>query len=465
MLPISSAARAPARRLSAGSRPRLLAGVAGALLLGGCAGGMSQQAQQGYDARLGGGDYRGAADFALASGQISPDGTSNNLGWSLDAGAALTYAGEGTRAVPVLDGAERLMKARDLEGLRNMGQYHYATYDGVMANTYKALAFLGTGDRDNARVEFNRLDDRQRRAEEDFAREKARLDAEMAARGRSSGVDVGAMMRGATASADYQRAIDDVHAYASYQPFINPLSTYLYGLFMITDGGTRADVDKGRRALREVRGILGGSPLVDADLALADAPARTPHTWVIFENGRAPSFIEYRITVPVPLLGRSGGVSAVTVALPRMIFHTGTYGGLRVDAGANSVATATIGSFDNVMASEFERRLPRIMAAAALEATLKVGMMEAAAQVKSPLLNLAAAVIGNIATADTRSWTALPKEFEAARVNTPTDGRIHIRTANGADLGTVKVPAGKSSIVYVKAMTPGVPAAIQVLPL
>jgi hypothetical protein len=197
---------------------------AGLLLLAGCAGAVVRQDGANFDTRLNQGDYKGAAEVALASGKINPDGSSSNLAWSLNAGAALTYAGDAPRAVAVLDGAEKLMKNRDLDGLGNMGQYHYATYDGVMANTYKALNFLAEKDVNNARTEFIRLDDRQRRAKDDFEKEKTRLDAKAA----RSGIDIAAMMKGVQKSSEYEAAERDIQNFASYQPFINPLSTYLY---------------------------------------------------------------------------------------------------------------------------------------------------------------------------------------------------------------------------------------------
>ena len=42
-------------------------------------------------------------------------------------------------------------------------------YDGVMANTYKAIDYLALGDNEGARVEFNRAIDRQRRAKAYYA--------------------------------------------------------------------------------------------------------------------------------------------------------------------------------------------------------------------------------------------------------------------------------------------------------
>src|SRR3546814_12943453 len=56
----------------------------------------------------------------------------------------------------------------------NVMPYSPAVYDTVMLNTYKALNFWQQGDHENARVEWNRTDDRQRRASEPFERSEER---------------------------------------------------------------------------------------------------------------------------------------------------------------------------------------------------------------------------------------------------------------------------------------------------
>jgi hypothetical protein len=51
-----------------------------AALLAGCAGSVSRQDGANFDAALAQGNYSGAAQFALAAGQIAPNGKSKNLG-------------------------------------------------------------------------------------------------------------------------------------------------------------------------------------------------------------------------------------------------------------------------------------------------------------------------------------------------------------------------------------------------
>src|SRR3546814_15654943 len=80
----------------------------------------------------------------------------------------------------MLDGAENLMKEDDTRNMLasganqtmavlvndNVMPYSPAVYDTVMLNTYKALNFWQQGDHENARVEWNRTDDRHRRPSE-----------------------------------------------------------------------------------------------------------------------------------------------------------------------------------------------------------------------------------------------------------------------------------------------------------
>jgi hypothetical protein len=57
--------------------------------------------------------------------------------------------------------------------------------------------------------------------------------------------------------------------------------------------------------------------------------------------------------------------------------------------------------------------------------------------------------------ADTRTWTTLPKQFQAARVPTPADRRLAL-TAGSTPLSVILEP-GLVNVVYVKSITVGGP--------
>lgn len=442
------------------SRLRRLApvwSVLAALVVQGCAGGMSSRDASGYDGRLSQGDYPGAAAFAMRAGPVMPDGRSDNLLWSLNTGAAMVYSGEGARTIPVLDQAEDMMKRRDVGTTAEMGQYRAKTYDGVMVNTYKAMAALQAGQHDIARTELLRADDRQNRAEQEFQAEASTVQAQT---GRVDGVDMQGALRSAQSDANVRQAAEDMSRYGGYAPFVNPFATYLTGLYLLN--AQDSNRDRARASFQRVRGIVGPSPLLDGDIALARQGGRfSPKTWVIFENGQGSTIDQYSITFPVPLFGRRSGVSVATIALPRL--HENAPAARAMLVGNQGVPTTTVGNFDYVMRSEFKRRYPTIIAAAVAEAALKVGLQNAAAQEKSGIALLAAQIVSQVSVADTRSWTALPKDFQAARIETPKDGIVRLRMDGYTEVMTASVPTDVSSIVYVKAFRAGSPPAVHVM--
>ena len=440
-------------------RSRLISAlvVGSTFLVQGCAGGVSTKDAAGYDGRLAQGDYPGAAAFAVEAGKISKDGKSTNLLWSLDAGAAMVYSGDAARTIPVLDSAEEMMKLRDLGTTSEKGQYHAKTYDGVMTNAYKAVSAMQTGRSDIARTELLRAEDRQARAETEFQAEAAMAQAGESAPGN---VNLASVLGAAQSNPDYANAAREMGNYGKYKPFINPFPTYLAGLYFLNtkDG----DHDKARAAFERVRFLQGSNLLIDGDIALAKAQGSSaPKTWVIFENGQSSTIDEYSITFPVPVIGKIKGVSVATVALPRLHENLSATNGVLV--GDKATRTVVVSNFDYVMRSEFQRRYPSIMRAAVLEAVLKIGLMNVAAQDKSGIALLAATVASNVSYTDVRSWSAMPKDFQAARIETPKDGQVRLRTDAGADLGSVTVPTNASSIVYVKMSRAGSPPSIQVL--
>ncbi len=426
--------------------------------LAGCASPVSRQDRANFEGTLDAGDYRTAATIAESAGHITPDGHTQNIVWSLNAGEALFEAGDMKSAIPVFDQTEQLAQTDDLDKMHAAIDYRYTTYDGVMTNVYKAMAFLGQGDRDGARVEFNRAEDRQRKAEEHFQREAAYAAAHNRAAGNPQ---FDTLMASAQQNQDYASATNSLSALAVYAPFENPFATYLGGIFFISQG----DYGKGMDRLRRAAVVLGPDSPAAADVLWAQQahkasrrkPAK-PQVWVVFENGQSATYHEMRLVLPM-VTGQP-----MTLALPVLAQNAPAYASLQVTGGALSVQTAPAGSFDAVMASEFNRRRPVILAEAVAEVLVKNVASEVAQQSKNPWLQLASAIVANVSTADTRSWIGLPKEFQALRMDVPADGHLAL-AANGQPIGEATVPAGQSSIVWVKAQQAGAHPAIQVFPL
>ncbi len=184
---------------------------------------------------------------------------------------------------------------------------------------------------------------------------------------------------------------------------------------------------------------------------------------MVVEDGQSATIGEYRVVLPVPIVaGAQKGVKTMTIAMPRLQIAPPSYPVLTVGDGAR---TAPIGSFDAVMASEFKKRAPGVMAAAIGEAVLKIAMENVAATSNNAIVNFVADTAAQVSTVDTRSWVALPKDFQAACVDLPTDRNLSLRTDDGRDLGPVKVAQDRSSIVYVKLRSGTAAPSVQVLPL
>jgi hypothetical protein len=444
-------------------RATAIPALACAGLLQACASPVTQQDAVGFQAQLRTGDYTGAANTAMRSGQISPDGESRNIVWSLNAGAALFDAGDAKGSVAVLENTERLMQADDLDTMRSALDYKFTTYDGVMANTYKALASLEQGDGDNARVEFRRAEDRQRRAEEYFQREASASQRQLA---HAKSMDAKTLFNSAEQSSDYQGEISNLSQMAAaYAPFENPFSTYLGGIFLLAErDGTASDREAGLHKLQRASGALGpDGASIRSDLIWArgvvSGVKTPPQTWVVFENGQSATFREMRLVLPM-VTGHP-----MTLAIPALYPNAPASAHLNVQAGGVTTATSLVGSFDAVMASEFRKRMPVILTGVVVEAALKNGVSIAAQKSNNVMLRLISDVAANVSTADTRSWTALPKEFQAVRVVTPADGRIALTTAEGTPVGTIQVPTDRPSIIYVKMQCAGAKPSLQVIKL
>ena len=123
-----------------------------------------------------------------------------------------------------------------------------------------------------------------------------------------------------------------------------------------------------------------------------------------------------------------------------------------------------ISDFDAVMGAEFNKRYPTIVASAVAEVAVKIALQSVANKSNNALFQIAALVGSQVSTADTRSWSLLPKRFDVARLASPADGRLQIQPSGGSAI-TITVPAGKPAIVMIKAMRPGSPLVANVYPL
>lgn len=257
---------------------------------------------------------------------------------------------------------------------------------------------------------------------------------------------------------------------------MNPAVTYMHGIFFLTTGQA-TDAGRARESFQRVVGMAGANPVVNDDLALARRVAGAQragnYVWVIFENGQTPLFEQMNMTVPMPVLARGGSgmaVTPVTVSMLRMVPQSVAVPSIGISAGSARATTRQIANIEAVVASEFRQRYPGLLAATVFEAVAKAAMVSGASAMAGrkngtagALLNVVATTAANVTSSDTRSWYALPREFQAVRVATPVDGKVMVE-ANGMR-ETLSVEPGQSSIIYVKQQHRGSPMHAQVFRL
>ncbi|MBV0934414.1 COG3014 family protein [Marinobacterium weihaiense] len=457
--------------------------ISGAVLLAGCQTLSSKQNLEDFNQQYAQGNYQNAARFALKSGGIDAEGEGGNLMWSLQAGTALSASGQFDYSNKVFDHAETMMKAEDTENIgrkglekvtatlvnNNLNRYAPTVYDGVMVNTYKALNSIFLHDLQNARIEFNRAADRQRRAEEAF---KSRIEAQKQKLAETRQQTEGEQAR--TSQLDFKKsesesrnaiadAFPELNAWAAYPDFVNPYTDYLHGLYFMLASADRSDYGKARQSLRRVRGMAPDNTAVRTDYKVI-SNLRTgawrkhklrPAVWVIFENGEAPAIDE--TLIPLPLFLLNDQVEYSQIALPKLKERDRAYPYLEAHAGGKRLGqTELLASMDRVIQTEFKREFP-LKVTEAIASTLTKAFIQYQAKKE---LGLAGSLLAGVyqattTRADTRSWSSLPKEVQVLRVRKPAGGTLELNAPGLAQPLKVELPDTRFSVIYVKASAPG----------
>ena len=398
----------------------------------------------------------------------------------LQAGAALRYARKYPESTDLFDGCEEIIKYFNEQLFINEAgsavfsvlvndaslDFRGEEYNGVMVNTYKALNFWQTGKNDQARIEFNRALDRQRRAKERFAEEILKMKEEIRReQNKAPQMDINRTVNSSKIDSILKRKYSNLYAFKAYPDFINPFTIYMAGLFFLSEG----DYAKAATLLKETYGMVKENPVVADDFETVEKildgkRAKGHYTWIIFENGLGPEKEEFRIDLPIFLA--TNKVKYAGIALPRLKFRTQALPWLVVrNVGEETTQTRTLASMDRVVQTEFKMRYPLIVTRAVISMLIKTSVQYMAQKNFGNIGGLLAAVYQLATTAaDIRMWTALPKEFQVAKIATPEGGSVIIATPGGKTYN-VSVPKKKNSLIYVKIPTKGARVVIDVMEL
>jgi len=326
----------------------------------------------------------------------------------------------------------------------NVNDYEGNIYEKVMLNTYKGLNFMELDDFANARVEFNRALDRQRRAKEYFEREINKVQ-ERSIKDKN----YNKAQNRYTQKAIYDNYEDLFSGYQAYPDFVNPYATYMSGIFFLLDG----DYVKARDLLKESLSMQPKNQQIQADFELADSLSgygkkEKNYAWIIYENGQSMAKREERVNIPLFIF--TNRVYYAGLALPKLYERASSYQYIQI----GNQKSKMIANMDNVIKTEFKKRFSQI----ALEATLNL-IVKTYTQYELNRSGALGGVVGMLYQAmtnraDIRSWTALPKNFQSLRVEL-NQNPVIIKDDRGKILSTIQVDNSTDVLIYIKSSLKG----------
>lgn len=399
--------------------------------------------------------------------------------------------------------------------------YQVQEYDSIMVNTYKALNLLQQGEIDKARVEFKRVEERQRMAAEYFQKQiaKAKADEEAQAQKENEESDNADMPKstkeegglkgkikklvaekfneakdvvtGALRDGENKEKMDDYEqtfspdTWDAQEAFTNPFANYMQGLFLLVYGEDQSDAEASVLAFTKAFRKEADPAINPAAKALAlatevangnkQAADLQNKIFVIFENGLGPERQEYMLPLVIPL--RLDSVANATfidasVVLPKLVSRNEAFPYLSVcDNGIELAKTVSVCNMDAVVAAEYRERMPMILLRnvmqSGVKAVLQVIIIEQLANQGIPRIVASAAVAAlfNLTkSADLRIWSSLPKNFQVAVVDRPSSGNLQFMVPGApAPIGTAEIPEKGAAIVFVHTPSAQVPLTINVI--
>lgn len=327
---------------------------------------------------------------------------------------------------------------------RNVNDYIGNVYEKVMINTYKGLNFMALGDFVNARIEFNRAIDRQRRAKEYFEAQIEEVREE-----NSRDKNYRKAQNKYTQKAIHDEFRDIFSGFEAYPDFINPFTTYISGIFFLLD----RDYARARDLLKRSVAMQPKNRQIRADFELADRLSgfyekEKNYLWIIYESGQSMAKKEIRIDIPLFIF--TDKVHYAGLALPKLYARASSYDFVQVEDKQSEM----IADMDSIMKVEFEKRFSLI----SLEATLSLiakTYIQYELHKSSPVGGFLGALYQGLTNrADVRSWTALPKNFQSLRVEL-NENPVIIRDDKGRVISVVEVETDRDALVYIKSSSRG----------
>ena len=352
-------------------------------------------------------------------------------------------------------------------------------YDKVLVSTYKALNHLQLGEPEKARPELVRAYQRQQDAVINNRKRIEREEAEIKAAASEKSGEHQSVQKAQSDPAvsglmkQNYAALNQLKAYADYA---NPFPVYVDGVYFLTLSTGGSDLERARKSFERVKGMSGPSKYIDADLALAEGVANgtpmPPRTFVVFETGSAPHRDQFRIDIPLFIVG-ANRVPYVGVALPKLEFNPNYLSPLTVTTATGAESTVPLASMDSVIGQAFRDELPGIVTKTLMSTTIKATAAYFVNKTAEEQGGAVAGLVSMLATAatqaavnisDTRTWTTLPKEYQFCSFPTPADGKLRILAPN-TQQAEVAVDPKSINLILVRSVSPLSPLVVTAIRL
>ena len=455
------------------TKKTIFTAIIGSIFFLGCAGTTPNLGSLGksgnYESSVKSGNYKEAV-------KILKKNEKDDLLWYLDAGLISKYASDSNATDYFFNKSEDKIKQYDKEVLAgtvmaNVGavltndtfmDYRPKIYEGIMVNTYKGMNFFVNNDFANARIEFNRALERQRRAkdffESEIKQEQEKIDAQETAKMKKKKINTNRAKKisnNKKTKNSIEKRYSNLFAFKPYPDFINPFTSYMAGLFFMSTG----DYAKATDILKETYGMIKeneeAASYVKKDLeyvmkasSMQRNNSKEHYAWIVFSNGEGPKKEELRFDIPLFLV--TSRIYYTGISLPTFKESPYAYAHLNIQNGMKTIETKQVASMDKIIKTEFKKRFPTVMTRA-ITRTVAQSLMQYQLRKQGGLIGgiLGAVYQGFMNRADTRQWRLLPKNFQIARVKL-TSPSVAISTSLNKKLLKFNLNPNKNHIIFVR---------------
>ena len=318
-------------------------------------------------------------------------------------------------------------------------------YEKVMLLTYMALNHLAMGDYDNARVAIKQTHELEAQISEQRARQYAEVEESARKRGaRTSFKDLNGYP---------VQTIDTPEVNALKNCYQSALSHYLAG-FIYEALGEASLAAPGYRLANELQ---PGQPALEEALSGLDARVGAPDdgtTDVLFVigSGSAPAIQSRSFMLPVFVESRT---VLIANAFPVMTATSSAVPPHEIQVEGQTLPVTRIASIDLMARRRLADDMPGIMLRAAVRSTVTATLQYQAQRASEREHTLAMALAAGImtagtallASADDRTWRALPADVSIARARLPRGKHVvSLQTPEGARSIPVEL-SGRHAVV------------------